>query len=386
MRVSTDRILTTHVGSLPRPPAVTELLLKKERGEPTDQAQFDAAIRAAVVDSVAKQTALGIDIVSDGETGKIGYSTYINDRCTGFGGEDFKPPIHLDLQAHPEYRAMMAKMRAPQSFRRLTCIGPIAIKDTAPLARDLANFHAALDQAGVAEGFLNAASPGVIASFQPNRYYASHEAYIEALAAVMAAEYRAVVEAGFLLQVDAPDFAMSRHTGFQDLTDAAFLKRIGFHIEVLNHALDGLPADRLRLHICWGNYEAPHDFDIPLERIFDLVMQAKPQGVSFEAANPRHEHEWTVWRDGKVPDEKVLLPGVIDTSTNYVEHPELVAQRIQRYADIVGRERVIASTDCGFGTFAGSYLVEPTIADKKLKSLAEGAAIASKRLWRSAAA
>jgi len=381
VRTSTDRILTTHVGSLPRSAIVSELLLKKELEGDHDQNQFDAVMRDAVNDVVHHQAGLGIDVVSDGETSKIGYSTYIKDRCSGFGGGDYTPPIHLDLKDHPLYRQMLAKARTPQQFKRLCCVGPVEIKDRMQLAADLANFRTALSQTRVEDGFLNAASPGVIASFQPNRYYPSHEAYIEALAAVLEEEYQAIVDAGFVLQIDCPDFAMSRHTGFQDLSDADFFKRMAFHAEVLNHALRNIPAESVRIHICWGNYEGPHDFDIPLAAILPIILKVNAQAISFEGANPRHEHEWTVWRDSKVPDDKVLLPGVLDTSTNYVEHPELVAQRIERYAGVVGKERVIASTDCGFGTFAGSVSVEPGIADKKLKSLAEGAAIASRRLW-----
>jgi len=381
VRLSTDRILTTHVGSLPRSQKVSELLLKKEQDEAYDPAEFDTVMREAVAQVVDDQKRIGIDVVSDGETSKIGYATYIKDRCEGFGGGDYTPPIHLDLKDHPEYRQMMVRMRGPQLFRRLCCVGPISVKDRSQLDAELGNFRAAMDAAGVAEGFLNSASPGVIASFQPNRYYPTHEAYIEALAEVMREEYEAIVNAGFLLQIDCPDLAMSRHTGFQDLTDDEFMKRIVFHVEVLNHTLRNIPADKLRMHICWGNYEGPHDFDVPLEKIHAVIVKAKPQGISFEAANPRHDHEWNVWRELNTPDDKVLLPGVIDSSTNYVEHPELVAQRIERFAGAVGRERVIASVDCGFGTFAGTVMVEPKIAEKKLRALVEGAQLASRRLW-----
>jgi 5-methyltetrahydropteroyltriglutamate--homocysteine methyltransferase len=263
---------------------------------------------------------------------------------------------------------------------RRYCVGPVALKDRAPLEKDIANFRAALDAAGIAEGFMTAASPGVITSFQLNRYYPSHDAYLEAIAEAMRFEYEAIVGAGFILQLDCPDLAMSRHTTFQDQTDQEFLAQAERHVEALNHALASIPAQAVRMHLCWGNYEGPHDHDIALERILPIVLKAKPQAIVFEAANPRHQHEWAVWRDATIPEDKVLVPGVIDTSTNYVEHPELVAQRIGTYAAIVGRERVIAGTDCGFGTFAGHGKVDPVIAFRKLRALAEGAAIASARL------
>ncbi len=384
MKRSTDRILTTHVGSLPRSDAVCDVLLKKERGEGHDPEAFDRVVRDAVAETVARQAGIGLDIVTDGEMSKITYATYIKDRVRGFGG-DFTPKPHLDMAEHPDYREIYARMRGPQLFRRTCCIGEIAPKDDDSLAKDLDNFAAALAAADVAEGFLNAASPGVVASFQPNRHYPSHEAYIEAVAAVMQPEYEAIVGAGFLLQVDCPDLAMSRHTGFQDLTEQEFLARAALHVEVLNHALANVPADRVRMHLCWGNYEGPHTRDIPLAKILDIVLGVKAGAISFEAANPRHEHEWAVWRDaalaGRLGD-KVLMPGVLDTCTNYVEHPELVAQRIARFAEAVGRESVIASTDCGFGTFAGTAMVAPSIAWAKLGALVEGARIASGALWR----
>jgi 5-methyltetrahydropteroyltriglutamate--homocysteine methyltransferase len=380
MKISSERILTTHVGSLPRPDDAVALLLRKDRGESYDQAEFDHVIRRAVADIVKRQIETGIDVVSDGETSKIGYATYIKDRLNGFGG-DFTPKPHLDLADHPEFRKRMTAFLGSQTFRRLTCIAPISIKDGNAAKIDIDNFRAALASSRAVEGFMNAASPGVVSSFQPNRYYPSHEAYIEALVAVLQPEYEAITNAGLLLQIDCPDVAMSRHTGFQDLSEAEFLKRAAFDIEALNQALANVPANQVRIHICWGNYEGPHDHDIALEKILPIVLRAKAQAISFEAANPRHEHEWMVWRDAKLPDDKVLIPGVLDSSSNYVEHPELVAQRIERFAGFVGRERVIAGTDCGFGTFAAYAKVDPAIAFKKLRALAEGAAIASKRLW-----
>jgi 5-methyltetrahydropteroyltriglutamate--homocysteine methyltransferase len=274
----------------------------------------------------------------------------------------------------------------PQSFKRLCCTGPITLRDAEAVKKDIANFNDALKAANdgtrPVAAFMDAASPGVVSSFQPNQFYATHGEYLDALSKALQSEYEAIANAGFFLQLDCPDLAMSRHTGFQDLTEAEFLKRAEQHIEVLNHALRNIPGDKMRMHICWGNYEGPHDHDIGVEKILPIIFKAKPQYISFEASNPRHQHEWAVWREAKIPENKVLMPGMLDTSTNFVEHPELVAQRIERFTNIVGRERVFASTDCGFGTFAGHGKVEPEIAYKKLKSLADGAAIASKRLWK----
>ncbi|HEX2198333.1 MAG TPA: cobalamin-independent methionine synthase II family protein [Burkholderiales bacterium] len=381
MKASRERILTTHVGSLPRPPAVVDWLLKKERGEEVDAAQFEGAMRQGVQDIVRRQAEAGIDVVSDGETSKISYATYIKDRYAGFGGEHV-PKTHLDLREHPEFRERMKAFLGPRHERRMKCTAPVALKDRAPLDQDLAHFGSALQAVPRTEGFMNAASPGVVAAFMPNAFYATHSAYIEALAEALKVEYEAIAAAGFVLQVDCPDLAMARHTGFQDLDDEAFLARAALHAEALNHALAGVPADRVRVHICWGNYEGPHDHDIELRRILPIVLKLKARAVSFEAANPRHEHEWVVWREARLPEDLILIPGVLDSCSNYVEHPELVAQRIERYAGIVGRERVLAGSDCGFGTFAGYGKVDGGIAFKKLRALAEGAALASKRLWK----
>jgi 5-methyltetrahydropteroyltriglutamate--homocysteine methyltransferase len=361
LQISRDRILVTHVGSLPRSPEVTELLVKKDRGEPYDAGTFARAIRERVAEVVRLQASLGIDVVSDGETGKVGYSTYVHERLNGFGGQATPKP-NLDLADYPEFRKRMAAYMGQQPFVRICCIGPVTLKDPEAVKTDIANFTAALAGVTVTEGFLNAASPGVVASFQPNQYYPTLEAYVGAVAEAMAPEYEAIANAGLLLQVDCPDLAMSRHTGFQDLSDGEFLKRAEADVEALNHALARVPRDKVRIHVCWGNYEGPHDKDIALERIMAIVRKAKAGAISFEAANPRHEHEWTVWRDARLPDDLVLIPGLIDTST-------------------VGRERVIAGTDCGFGTFAGYSKVDPAIALKKLKALSDGAAVASKRLW-----
>ncbi|MGH8740000.1 MAG: cobalamin-independent methionine synthase II family protein [Burkholderiales bacterium] len=380
MKASLERILTTHVGSLPRPPEVVDCLLRKEKGEALEQARFARTMREGVLEIVRRQAQAGIDVVSDGETSKISYSTYIKDRYAGFGGEH-RPKTHLDLREHPEFRERMKAFLGPRHERRMQCTAPVALKDRTPLDQDLAHLRAALDAVPRTEGFLNAASPGVVAAFMPNAHYASHEAYIEALAAALRLEYEAIVAAGFVLQVDCPDLAMARHTAFQELSEAQFLARAEFHVAALNHALARVPADRVRIHVCWGNYEGPHDHDIGLERILPIVLKLKAGAVSFEAANPRHEHEWTVWRDARLPEDLLLVPGVLDSCSNYVEHPELVAQRIERFARIVGRERVIAGSDCGFGTFAGYAKVDGGIAFKKLRTLSEGAALASKRLW-----
>jgi 5-methyltetrahydropteroyltriglutamate--homocysteine methyltransferase len=380
MKTSQDRILTTHVGSLPRPPELRQMLVRKDQGEPFDKAELDRLARQAVADIVRRQVAVGVDIVNDGEMSKPGYSTYIADRLSGFAGHEPAKP-RLDTRDHPNFLAAYERMTGATTARRAVCVGPIAWRDREPLAQDLANLRAALDQVSVVEGFMTAASPGLVPVFQTNSYYPTHEAYVEAIAAVMQEEYEAIVNAGFVLQLDCPDLAMAHHTSFQDLGETDFLKRAAFHVEVLNHALRNVPADRARIHICWGNYEGPHDHDIPFAKVAPILVKSKPQALVVEAANPRHAHEWTVWRDTKLADDKILIPGVLDTSTNYVEHPELVAERICRFADIVGRERVIAGTDCGFGTFAGYGKLDPDISFKKLAAMSEGAAIASKRLW-----
>ena len=381
MKLSTDRILTTHVGSLPRSATVVDFLYKKENGEPYDRVAFAAAMQVGVAEAVAKQRAAGIDVVSDGETSKVGYATYVKDRLSGFAGHVPRPP-HKDLAPYPELREAMARMMGKQSFKRAACVGPIELIDRDAMKTDVANLNAAIATHSPVDAFMNAASPGVISSFQSNSHYPTHEAYVDAIVAAMKPEYDAIVAAGFVLQLDCPDLAMARHTGFQELDEAEFLKRAAYQVEALNHAVRDIPADRMRMHICWGNYEGPHDCDIALEKVLGLVLKAKPAGILFEAANPRHRHELEVWQDAKLPDDKVLIPGCIMSTSNYVEHPRLIAEQICQYADIVGRERVIAGTDCGFGSFAGYSRVDPAIAYKKLGSLAEGAALASARLWR----
>jgi 5-methyltetrahydropteroyltriglutamate--homocysteine methyltransferase len=380
MRASADRILTTHVGSLPRSQAVTDVLFGRERGELPDPRAAAGVITDAVADVVQRQVRTGIDVVSDGETGKISYATYIADRFAGFGGDTPREPGQ-DLVEFPRFMAKLASSGATAKYRRPRCIGEIALKDAGPLEADLANFRRAVDAANPAEAFMNAASPGVLALVQPNDWYPTQDAYLEALGEAMRAEYEAIVGAGFLLQIDAPDFGMGRHTMYRGADVAEYLSAAARHVEVLNHALRNLPADRMRMHICWGNYEGPHHHDVPLGQLLPVVVKAKPQALLFEAANPRHAHEWIVFTQQEIPDDKILVPGVLSTTTNYVEHPELVAERIVRFAEIVGRERVMAGTDCGFGTFGGFGPVDPDIVWMKLASLVEGARIASSRLF-----
>jgi 5-methyltetrahydropteroyltriglutamate--homocysteine methyltransferase len=382
MRRSTDRLLTTHVGSLPRPQAVVDALFAQDRGEALDPQAFDATMRAAVGEVVTKQREAGIDVVSDGEMSKISYATYIRHRLTGFEIGAAPRQVPSDVDAFAGFRSRLAKIGDTPKYHCPVCRGPIRVRDRLPLQRDIEHLKAAMTAAGATDGFMNAASPGVIAVFQPNEYYPTRQAYLGALAEGMRPEYEAIVAAGLVLQIDAPDLAMGRHIAFREASEAEFLRNARLQVEALNHALDGIPPDRVRLHVCWGNYEGPHHHDIPLERIIDLVLDVKAQAILFEGANPRHAHEWAVWKAARIPDDRILVPGVIDSVSNFIEHPELVAERICRYADIVGRERVIAGADCGFGTFAGAGAVHPPIAYAKLAALAEGAAIATRRLWK----
>jgi 5-methyltetrahydropteroyltriglutamate--homocysteine methyltransferase len=380
MKTSTDRILTTHVGSLPRQQDVVDLLFAQDRGDPYDEEQFNEVMRRAVRDVVNRQGEIGIDVVSDGETSKISYATYIRHRLTGFEGDSARP-TPKDLDDYPEYRDRLVKAGHSATYRRPVCKGPITVKNLQPVELDIAHLKEAIATVKVVEGFMNAVSPGTIAVFQPNEYYPSHEAYLEALANAMREEYEMIVKSGLLLQLDCPDLAMGRHSRFKELSDEEFLRNAEFQVEALNHALANVPADRVRLHICWGNYEGSHVDDMDCMKIFPIALKVKPQALLIEGANPRHEHEWEAWKALKLPADKILIPGVIASSINYVEHPQVVAQRILRYADVVGRERVIAGTDCGFGTFAGFGPVFPAFGWMKLRSLVEGAQIASKRLW-----
>jgi len=383
MKQSTDRILTTHTGSLPRPAAVADLLFAKERGDALDAATFDRTIADAVTDAVKRQVAIGIDVVSDGEMSKISYATYIKDRITGFEGDSPRKPPR-DLQDFPTLMARLVKSGGTPSYKRPRCTGPIAVKDREPLEIDLRNFAAAIQNSKPVEAFMNAASPGVIALFQPNEYYGSHDEYLEALAEAMRPEYERIVEAGLVLQLDSPDLGLGRHMLFADKPVEEYERLASRHVEVLNHALRNVPVDRVRMHVCWGNYEGPHHHDVPMDRVLPIAIRARIGALVFEASNPRHAHEWTTFRDARLPDHLILVPGVIDSTTNFVEHPKLVAERICHFTDAVGRERVIAGTDCGFATFAGFGAVDGEVAYAKLASMAEGAAIASDRLWRGA--
>jgi 5-methyltetrahydropteroyltriglutamate--homocysteine methyltransferase len=381
-----DRILTTHVGSLPRSAAVTDLVFAVERGDPVDAAKFDAVIGAAVEEVVSRQVAVGIDLVSDGEMSKISYATYIKDRITGFDGDSPRTPP-ADLEDFPEFLKRQNSSGGTPSYRRPKCVGPVAPKTLAPLDDDLKHLAAAMANHHPVGGFMNAASPGVIALFQPNEHYPTQDDYLEALGEAMRPEYEAIVGAGLILQLDSPDLGLGRHMMYKARSDADYLTLIGMHVEVLNHALRNLPADRVRMHVCWGNYEGPHTHDVEMGVILPILMKAKPAGLLFETSNPRHQHDWNYFADmlDIIPDDKILIPGVIDSTTNFVEHPRVVCERIERFAGIVGRERVIAGTDCGFSTFAGFGAVDPDIVYAKLGALAEGAALASARLWTRAA-
>jgi 5-methyltetrahydropteroyltriglutamate--homocysteine methyltransferase len=371
---------TTHVGSLPRSAIVADLLFGREKGLPFDEAAYDAVMVDATREIVTKQKSVGIDLPSDGETSKISYATYIKDRLTGFDG-DSPRRTPGDLLDFPAFRDRLAKSGGTPTYRRPKCVGPIKVKDLEPLHKDIAAMKGAMAAAGYAEGFMNSASPGVIALFQPSDYHATTEAYLADIADAMRAEYEGIVAAGLILQIDAPDLGLGRHMMYREMEEADVLKALEVHVEALNHALANVPGDRVRMHVCWGNYEGPHTRDIALAAILPLLMKAKPRALLFEGSNPRHAHEWTVWRDMKtvVPDDYVLIPGCLDSTTNFVEHPELVAQRLERFTAIVGKDRVIAGTDCGFSTFAGFGAVDPDIAWAKLAALVEGAAIASAR-------
>ena len=381
MKTSVDRILTTHVGSLPRPAHVLEFLFAQDRGEKYDAAKFEDSMRRGVEEAVRHQSDAGLDILNDGETSKISYATYIKHRLNGFEIGNAPRATPQDLDDYPDYRDKIAAEGATPKYTRPICRGPISVKTLEPLHQDIARLKAALGAAKAVEGFMSAVSPGTIAVFQPNEYYPSHTAYLEALAEAMRPEYEAIVKSGLVLQVDCPDLGMGRHIRFRDVDDDEFLRNAALQVEALNHALANVPADRVRLHICWGNYEGPHTRDIPLYKVLPTLLKVKPMGLLIEGANPRHEHEWEVFRNQKLPADKVLVPGVLDTTCNFVEHPELIAQRIVRYAELVGRERVMAGTDCGFGHFAGFGAVHPAICWAKMQSLAEGARLATRKLW-----
>jgi 5-methyltetrahydropteroyltriglutamate--homocysteine methyltransferase len=381
MQRSTERILTTHVGSLPRPDDLVQLLYEKDEGR--EGPGFAERAREAVAETVLHQLEIGLDVVNDGEAGKVSYATYVKDRLTGFEGDSVSSPSGYLSEYAPEFPEW-AKRKAADPYRARrqlpACSGPVTVKDPNAVQRDIANLRAGVGNAHPTELFMTAVSPGTIASFLRNTYYKSDEEYLYALADAMRVEYRAIVDADLVLQVDCPDLTglggQVREGGIE-----AFRATTRMHVAALNHALEGLPPDRMRMHLCWGNWAGPHTHDVPLRAVLDLVLEARPSAISFEGANPRHEHEWAVFADLKLPEDKLIIPGVIDTCTNYVEHPELVAQRIVRFAELVGRERVIAGTDCGFGTFVGRVTVDPRIAWVKLGALVEGAKLASQELW-----
>jgi len=378
---STDRFLTTHTGSLPRPDDLIRMMYAKEEGVPVDPAALGARVRAAVAEIVKKQADAGIDLINDGELSKPSYATYVKDRLAGFGGSG-NTFVYQDLDDFPRLRAKV--FGDPGRSRRKTpaCNAPISVRDPQAAITDVGNLKAALGAVSAKGGFMSAASPGVVAVFFRNDHYPSEEAYLYAIADAMRAEYEAVAQAGFVLQIDCPDLAMGKHIRYHDVDLKTFRKAAQLNIEALNHAVANIPPGQLRMHVCWGNYEGPHHYDVPLGEMIDLVFTAKPSAISFEAANPRHAHEWTLFEKVKLPDGKVLIPGVIESKSNFIEHPELIAQRIGRYAKLVGRENVIGGSDCGYGTWVGQAAVDPDVVFAKLAALAEGARIASKEFWK----
>jgi 5-methyltetrahydropteroyltriglutamate--homocysteine methyltransferase len=385
MRHSTERILTTHTGSLPRPMDLVELVYQKESGELIEERALSERIKSATREIVQRQVAAGVDIISDGEAGKPGYANYVKDRLTGFDGEGRGVRRQAEADEFPEYYERLNDDPYRKNRRTPACTGPVTLADPQAVQRDIANFRDALDALGdqkPVEAFMTAASPGVIALFLQNQYYPSVEAYLEALAEAMRPEYEAIAQAGFILQLDCPDLAMSRTGGiFAEMTLPEFRDRIRLHLAALNHAVANIPPEQMRMHLCWGNYEGPHRRDVPLADILDVVFTARPSAVSFEGANPRHAHEWAVFNDMQLPQGKTIIPGVIDSTTNYVEHPTLIAQRIVSYANLVGRENVIVGSDCGFGTFIGRNRVDERVVYAKFETMAEGARIASDQLW-----
>jgi 5-methyltetrahydropteroyltriglutamate--homocysteine methyltransferase len=376
-----DKVRTTHVGSLPRPDELLAMITASDRGEPVNPDELAALVERSVHDMVALQAEIGIDVVSDGEMSKVGYANYIRHRISGFEVGDAPRATPADLDRYPEYRDRLHRSGDTVAYTRPICRGEVRYVDRGPLETDLATLKAAVEGKGLAGAFVNAPSPGIVALFQPNEYYPTEDAYLDALAGALKVEYDAIVEAGFYLQIDAPDLGMGRHNKYKHLSDEEFLAKAEVLVEVLNHALRDVPADRARMHLCWGNYEGPHTFDIEVHKIAEVVLKAKPSTLLCEAANPRHGHDWAHWAAAKIPEDKIFCPGVIDSTTNFVEHPELVAERILHYADIVGRERVMAGTDCGFGTFAGWGGVVPELVWEKMRSLVAGAAIATEKLW-----
>jgi 5-methyltetrahydropteroyltriglutamate--homocysteine methyltransferase len=378
---SLDRFLTTHTGSLPRPDDLIRMMYAKEEGVPVDPAALNARVRTAVAEVVKKQTDAGVDLVNDGEMSKPSYATYVKDRLAGFGGTG-NTFVYQDLSEFPRLEKRV--FGDPGRSRRKTpaCNAPISVRDKQAPQVDADNLRAAVNEVKIAGGFMSAASPGVVSLFFRNDHYKDFESYIYAIADAMRHEYETVVKAGFVLQIDCPDLAMGRHIQYADLSLSDFRKRARLHIEALNHAVANIPAEQLRIHLCWGNYEGPHHRDVPLADIIDIVFTAKPDAISLEAANPRHAHEWMIFEKVKLPDGKVLIPGVIESKSNFIEHPELIAHRIGRYAKLVGRENVIAGSDCGYGTWVGQAAVDPDVVFAKFKAMAEGAALASRQFWK----
>jgi len=375
MKRSIERIVTTHTGSLARPPELLQMLLARDEGQAVDPEVFDATVRQAVTQTVQRQVEIGLAVINDGEQSKISFATYIRERLHGFGGADEPRPISLEAREFPEYAA-----RRATPYRRPACNAPVAWKDFAAVEKDIANLQAATTGLQVEEAFLTAVSPGTIVNFFPNRYYPTRDAYLEAVAEVMQREYEAIVQAGFLLQLDCPDLAL-RSTWFPDLSIPEFRTIVAHNVAALNHATRDIPAERMRMHVCWGAGETPRNHDVPLHDIVDELLKARPAGLSLMGANGRHEHEWKVWQEVRLPDGKILIPGVIDSTTNIIEHPEVVAERLVRYASVLGRENVIAGVDCGFGTNAQTDQVDPKIAWAKLRALVEGAELATRELW-----
>jgi 5-methyltetrahydropteroyltriglutamate--homocysteine methyltransferase len=378
---SRDRFLTTHTGSLPRPDDLVRMIYAKEEGEPVDADALAARVKAAVADIVKKQADAGVDLINDGEMSKPSYATYVKDRLDGFGGTA-NTFVYQDLSEFPRLEKRV--FGDPGRSRRKTpaCNAPIGVRDRRAPEVDADNLKAALKNVKAVGGFMSAASPGVVSLFFRNDYYKDFESYIFAIADAMQHEYETIAKAGLVLQIDCPDLAMGRHIQYADLSLADFRKRAQLHIEALDHAVANIPAEQLRMHLCWGNYEGPHHCDVPLADIIDLVLKAKPVTISLEAANPRHAHEWVLFEKVKLPDGKVLIPGVIESKSNFIEHPELIAQRLGRYAKCVGRENVIAGSDCGYGTWVGQATVDPDVVFAKLKAMAEGAALASRQFWK----
>jgi 5-methyltetrahydropteroyltriglutamate--homocysteine methyltransferase len=379
---STERFLCTHTGSLPRPERLIRDMYAKEEGVPVDRGALGAHIRDAVAEIVRRQSAAGVDIINDGEMSKPSYATYIKDRLAGFGGESIPVTSYKDLADFPNLHRKVFGDPGRSRRKLPACNGPITVQDAEAAKTDVANLKAALSGARHAAAFMSAASPGVISLFFHNDHYPSHEAYLEAIAEAMRPEYETVANAGIILQLDCPDLAMGRHIQFGDLELKEFRKMAALHIDALNHAVRNIPAENLRMHLCWGNYEGPHHCDVPIADIIDLVFKAKPATISFEAANPRHAHEWRLFETVKLPPGKVLVPGVLESKSNFIEHPELIAQRIGRYARLVGRENVIAGSDCGYGTWVGQAAVDPQVVWAKLAAMAEGCRIATGQFWR----